>query len=194
MLVLGNKRKIAAAAALTSALTLSLAACQGGLDFSQMSAVPKLDSSVFVPDPSQFARKERARAPTTPGDLVDAGGRCAADPAPAAPAEQVEAPASPNAAPPPTNAVPTTTERRIGLEMTECEVVHAAGTPAEVQITANERGERSVVMTYAAADRPIYHFVEGRLKTIERGAEPPPPEPVRKKKTPQRSAKRQTNG
>lgn len=169
--------------------TLALAACQVA-DFSQFSNVPKLDSNMFVPNPSQFARKERALAPVAPADLVDAAGRCAGLEAPQPSVEQVEAPASAS-----TNASSSAfapSSRVIALEMTECEVVRAAGQPGEVQVGATERGERSVVLTYAAADRPIYRFVDGRLKTIERGAEPPPPEPVKKKK-PQRAAKQQAN-
>jgi hypothetical protein len=174
-------------AALLCVLAVSLAACQIP-DFQQIGAVPKFDTSVFVPDPTQFARKDRARTAVGPADLVDAGGRCAGIEAPAAPAEPVAAPASSTSNAPPAATAPS--PRGIGLEMTECEVVRAAGPPMEVQVGANERGERSVVLTYAAADRPIYRFVAGRLKSIERGAEPPP-EPVKKKKPPQRSAKRQ---
>ena len=70
--------------------------------------------------------------------------------------------------------------RGIALQMTECDVVRRAGPPSEVQIGANERGDRTVTMTYAAADRPIYRFTGGRLSLIDRGAEPPP-EPAKKK-------------
>ena len=70
--------------------------------------------------------------------------------------------------------------------MTECELVQAAGPPASVEIGASQQGGRTVTMIYAAADRPIYHFADGRLKSIERGAEPPP-EPVKKKPAPKRN-------
>jgi hypothetical protein len=56
--------------------------------------------------------------------------------------------------------------------MTECEVVRAAGPPASVEMGTG--AERTVTLTYNTPDRPIYHFVGGRLKSIERGAEPPP--------------------
>ncbi len=72
------------------------------------------------------------------------------------------------------------TGRNVALQMSECEVVRAMGRPGDVQIAANERGDRMVTMTYMTPERPIYRFVAGRLASIERGAEPPPPEPVKK--------------
>jgi hypothetical protein len=66
--------------------------------------------------------------------------------------------------------------RGIGLEMSECDVVRFAGPPGNVQISANERGERIVTLTYLSGERPgIYNFVSGRLKTMERVAEPQAP-------------------
>jgi hypothetical protein len=66
--------------------------------------------------------------------------------------------------------------RRIALEMSECDLVHAAGYTSQVEISTNERGERSVVLTYLQGEQAgIYRFVSGRLKSIERVAEPPAP-------------------
>jgi len=76
--------------------------------------------------------------------------------------------------PPPQAAPPVFQPKPVALEMTECEVVRAAGRPADVQISADQHGDRLVVMTYARPDKPIYRFVAGRLKVVERGAEPPP--------------------
>jgi hypothetical protein len=71
----------------------------------------------------------------------------------------------------------------IALEMTECEVVGRAGQPDNVQLGTTDRGERSVTLTYAGGPRPgIYRFAGGRLYAIERGEEPPPPEPAKPKK------------
>jgi hypothetical protein len=72
----------------------------------------------------------------------------------------------------------------IALEMSECDVVQRAGPPDGMDFSTNPRGERTAVFTYTRGERPgIYRFVAGRLKSIERGAEPPPPErPVKKKK------------
>jgi hypothetical protein len=93
-------------------------------------------------------------------DIIDAQGRCAAVAAEGA------------------------ARGGIALEMTECEVVGRAGPPANVEVGANERGERAVTLTYTSGSRPgIYRFVAGRLSSIERGAEPPP-EPTKPKKPP----------
>lgn len=80
----------------------------------------------------------------------------------------------------------------IALDMSECDVVLRAGAPDNIETTPSPRGDRSVILTYARGDRPgIYRFVDGRLRSIERGPEPPEPEkPARpaKKKTPKKSA------
>jgi hypothetical protein len=96
--------------------------------------------------------------PVTPDQLVGADGACAAG--------------------------GDTPGAGIGLGMTECQVVGRAGAPENVEITANERGQRTVVLTYTRGTRPgIYRFVAGRLTVIERAPEAPaPPKPVKVKK------------
>lgn len=70
----------------------------------------------------------------------------------------------------------------IALEMSECDVVQRIGAPENIDVSANPRGERTVTLTYQRNERPgIYRFVAGRLKSIERGAEPPQPEQPAKK-------------
>ena len=66
--------------------------------------------------------------------------------------------------------------------MTECEVVRRAGPVEKVDLAANERGERSVVLTYLRGPAPgIYRFTAGRLSSIERAPEAAPaPEKPRK--------------
>jgi hypothetical protein len=62
----------------------------------------------------------------------------------------------------------------IALQMTECDVVRRAGAPEQLQIGADERGERSVVITYVRGPRPgIYRFSAGRLASIERAPDAP---------------------
>jgi hypothetical protein len=96
--------------------------------------------------------------PVTAADLVDPQGQCAGGQATAA-------------------------QGGIALEMTECEVVGRAGPPGNVQIGTNERGERSLTLTYMGGPRPgIYRFTGGRLYAVERGEEPPSPEPAKPKK------------
>ena len=58
--------------------------------------------------------------------------------------------------------------------MSECDLVRAVGYTGQVEISRNERGERSVVLTYLQGEHPgIYRFVSGRLKSIERTPELP---------------------
>lgn len=69
----------------------------------------------------------------------------------------------------------------IGLQMTECEVVRVAGYTDRVEIATNERGQRSVTLTYLSGARPgIYRFIGGRLASMERVAEPPQPKKPQK--------------
>ena len=72
----------------------------------------------------------------------------------------------------------------IALQMTECDVVKRAGTPENVQVGTNQRGERTVTLTYNSGPRPgIYHFSGGRLYDIDRVEQPPePPKPAKPKK------------
>ena len=158
-------------------LSLALGACASSAltDFSQIRPLKLDTSTIFVPNPSQFAPKQESATPITPGQLVDGSGYCAdmgASPVPSAENAGDPAAAAPAVAP---------TGRNVALQMSECEVVRSMGRPGDIQIAANERGDRMVTMTYMTPERPIYRFIAGRLASIERGAEPPPPEPVKKK-------------
>lgn len=166
-------------------LALCTGACGANLptSFDQVSA-PKFDR-LFVPNPTEFAPKQPALTTVTPADLVDGSGYCAGGAPPPAPAAE----GTSNASDPAAVAAPTGNGRNVALQMTECEVVTSLGRPGEVQIAANERGERAVTMIYMTPERPIYRFTGGRLATIERSAEPPPPEPAKKKKPAKKPAK-----
>lgn len=62
----------------------------------------------------------------------------------------------------------------IALTMTECELVAAAGVPEQVDISADENGDRRAVLTYTTGENSgVYTFVSGRLKVIEGLPEPP---------------------
>jgi len=142
--------------------------------------------------------------PVTATDLVGPDGRCAFEAAPmtsaGAPPPQAAADAPPPAAAPinprsnqalyftagpesgrvasaPPGALPPEVRggpRGISLAMTECQVVSVAGYTDRVEVSANERGERLVTLTYLSGDRPgIYRFRGGRLASMERVAEPP---------------------
>jgi len=67
--------------------------------------------------------------------------------------------------------------------MTECELVRLAGPTERIDIGTNERGERSVVMTYAQGERAgIYRFNSGLLATVERLPDAQAPKPQRARK------------
>jgi hypothetical protein len=178
----------------------ALAGCSSAMpDFTQFK-VPTTRS--FLPEnmdtyvPPASARSDQ---PVAPGDLVDAQGACAGVPSAVAPAPAAAPPAAPapaeatlssEAATPAAANVPPGPPvlGSVGLDMTECEVVHAIGPPQSVNISAGAHGERRVAMTYMGNERAgTYLFRNGRLNSLERGPEPPPPpraEKPKKKKRP----------
>jgi hypothetical protein len=82
--------------------------------------------------------------------------------------------------------------RGVALYMTECEVVRVAGYTDRVQINADERGRRSVTLTYMSGDRPgIYHFIDGRLATMERVEVPVAPKKPAPRKVKTAKSKKQ---
>jgi hypothetical protein len=150
--------------ALPLALAAVLAACSGP-DLGQVS-LPKVDSSVFVtPNFNEFQKREQAQGPIGPQDLVDASGRC---PAAAAPAQAPDVAGGGQGTQGATPAAQLS-GRPIVLKMTECDLVGAAGAPQDVQIGANERGDRAVTLEYkAGVHAGIYRFISGRLVSVER--------------------------
>jgi hypothetical protein len=110
------------------------------------------------------SKDEFTLRPVTANDLVTAEGQCAMTTAEGA------ADPSPDGA----TAQPALVAGGIALQMTECDVVRRAGAPEQLQIGTDERGERSVVITYIRGPRPgIYRFSAGRLSSIERAPEAP---------------------
>ena len=103
----------------------------------------------FSPLPTNPTRPAHVLAPPR---LVGADGSCAA---------------------PPTDGFVGT---GIALEMSECDVIERAGSPANIDVGANARGERTTVITYRQGERAgIYRFINGRLNSIERVADPEAP-------------------
>jgi len=172
--------------AATLAAACGLAACTSSIpDFAQFklpdpSVLLPSNSSTYVPPVSA-----RATRPVGPEDLVDGQGLCAG----MATASDVALGSDAGTGSPPPPALP----RNVGLEMTECEVARTIGQPQTVNIGANERGERKVVMIYSGtAQAGTYEFVAGRLASLERGPEPPPPpKPAKPTKKPPATAKQQ---
>ncbi len=190
------------------AAALLLAGCGGN-------ELVRLQDTVAPRDLNVFQRREPLTARfTPPEELVGPDGRCASEPAPApAPTTGMDLPASvlafsagpgvqnqqPPVPPPPADAQPGQTgapqsgapqARGIALDMTECDVVRIAGVTDRVELAANERNQRSLVLTYVNGPRPgVYRFVGGRLVSIERGPEPPAPaKPAKPKKKPKQAA------
>jgi hypothetical protein len=178
----------------------------------------KKSDPIRADDYNYFYRRDGASVgPVTAADLVGPDGRCAFSPAPAptyaAPAAEpvAQAPASEPINPqsnralyftagpetgrtagPATSQLPPqvrTGPSGIALQMTECQVMAVAGYTDRVEI-GSDRGQRLVTLTYLSGERPgIYRFVNGRLNSMERVAEPPQPKkPVKtaKKKAPAR--------
>lgn len=107
-------------------------------------------------------KEEFTLRPAGPDDLVGPDGRCAA-----AKVDPATDPA----------------KGGIALQMTECDVVSRVGVPDRVELGTNERGERTVVLTYTRGLRPgAYRFAAGRLISIERVAEPVRPQKGARKK------------
>jgi hypothetical protein len=144
--------------------------------------------------------------PVAPEELVAADGQCSVvvPPLAQAPAQSAAQPAEDDkvgtvagdlgnqpaptrAAVIPNDALPSGAPSVMGgvaLGMTECDVVRRAGIPANVNLTAGEKGERRVVLTYLTGPWPgIYTFDSGRLRIVDRAPAPPAPEkPVKTKK------------
>jgi len=172
------------AAPLTAA-ACALAACSSAIpDFAQFK-LP--DPTVLLPSNSTtYVAPASARAfrPVAPQDLVDGQGLCAG----MATAADIALGSDAGTAPP-----PPVVPRNVGLDMTECDVVRAIGQPQTVNVGANERGDRKVVMSYSGNQNAgTYEFVAGRLTSLERGPEPPaPPNPAKPTKKPPATAKQQ---
>jgi hypothetical protein len=148
-----------------SAFSFAVGACSSDLSPSQINVLPKPETLLRKPDWASFsgAKNEFVLRPVTSEDLVSAEGQCAF-----AGAEQPAGAADTTA---PAALVPG----GVALQMTECDVVRRAGTPEKVDLGADERGDRAVVLTYTGGPLPgVYRFSAGRLVAMERAPGPPP--------------------
>jgi hypothetical protein len=157
------------------------------------------------------------KGPVGPEDMVGADGSCAAPVAESAPvaAAAAQAAATEPAADRPVGSVagdlagaprPAATQASakampsaepgappvlggIALGMTECQTVQRAGQPGNVNISAGDKGDRKVVLTYLSGPWPgIYTFDSGRLKVVERTPEQAKPAKATTKKKPKKPA------
>lgn len=98
--------------------------------------------------------------PVTPEDLISADGACPGM-------------APPGADPAVAGVAPATQGGTVALNHTECDVARGIGTPDNVSLSTNPRGDRVAVLTYSKGPRAgIYTFTAGRLTSIDRGQEP----------------------
>jgi hypothetical protein len=154
-----------ARAMILAAMVPLVGACSSDGGIGNVNVVPK-PSDLVRPDWMSFSghREEFSLRPPGPEDLVGPEGQCAG-----LAQSQVEDQSGETAQMP-------AVQGGVALQMTECDVVRRAGAPERVELGANERGERAVVLTYARGPRPgVYRFAAGRLYSIERGPEPPAP-------------------
>lgn len=197
------RRRVSTKIVLVCAAALATAGCSGTSQLFSGEAgwFSKPVDILAKPDwarPSVHTADLGPKGPVRPGDLVSADGSCAPAPAEAAPAAT---PPPPPAAAGPLpdrlqtdggSVVPAAVPQVLGgisLGMSECQAVRRAGHPSNVAISADEKGERKVVLTYLSGPWPgIYTFNSGRLKVIDRAPEQAKPKaPVKKKKAPKRA-------
>ena len=163
-----------------AALAFTLAACS--LDSGLFSKNDSKTDATFALN--QAPKGENRHRVVTANDLIDANGHCAGE-APQAlnfTAGPQTGPATPN--PPGAPTAPAPARTGVGLGMTECEVVRMLGHTDRIEISTNERGQRSVTLTYLIGERPgIYRFEAGQLDSLERVDEgSAAPKPVKPKK------------
>ena len=139
--------------------------CSSDLSLNNLTLVPKPETLMRPPDWATFSRGKTGFSlrPVTPADLVNADGQCAAAPG------RLRA---------------SRTRQRRGCALRGRHraaddgmrrVVRRAGPVEKLDVGADERGERAVVLTYArGSSAGVYRFVGGRLVSIERVPGPPP--------------------
>jgi hypothetical protein len=150
-----------------AALASVLGACSSDLSLSNVTLVPKPESLLKKPDWATYSggKTDFELRPITAADLVGPEGQCGGG-APGQAAGFAD-PTSAGGAPPASGG--------IALQMTECDVVNRAGPVEKIDFGADDRGQRSVVMTYVRGPWPgVYRFTAGRLASIERAPGPPP--------------------
>ena len=152
---------------LLTLVALSLGAPRARPNSSTGSLLPRPELDPQAARLDDFGAKgEFSLRPATSEDLVSAEGQCAGAEPMAGSADSTAGGGQQSAA-----LVPGS----VALQMTECDVVRRAGTPEKVDLGADERGDRIVVLTYTRGPLPgIYRFIGGRLAVIERAPGAPP--------------------
>jgi hypothetical protein len=195
--VFATSKRIAAAAALTTAL--ALCGC-GNANFDNSAAWFAKPVDLFGTRSGYTYSSLDAGAvqehPITANDLVDANGACpaaAAQAPPAPPPLQGAAAANAGGGQVPPGDLASMLGGGIALGMSECAVAVRLGQPNAVNIGKYPNGYRSAILTYNGGPRPgVYRFQAGRLTEMDSVAAPaPPPEPAKKKVAKKKPAKPQ---
>lgn len=164
-----------------AALALAVGACSSDLSLNNLTLAPKPDTLLRKPDWATFStgKNDFLLRPLTPADLVSAEGQCAAAPGPVS---GFADPTAPGSAPSATGGV--------ALQMTECDVVRRAGPVEQIDVAVDDRGERTVVLTYVRGPLPgVYRFSAGRLVSVDRApAAPAAPAAKSQKAAPKKPA------
>jgi hypothetical protein len=130
-------------------------------------------SRVFIKNISIETPPLTPDKPVASDELISADGMCPGMAPPAGPGDANALSDAAAAAPPPSRS------GVVALGHTECDVARGVGAPDNVNLSANQRGDRVAVLSYSRGSRAgIYTFTAGRLTSIERG-----PEPVAQPKT-----------
>ena len=141
--------RIGLCAAPAIALGVMLGACSADLSLNNVTLAPKPEALARKPDGATWGRGNFDRTVSLT-ELVGPDGQCV--------------PAGPEPAP----------AGGVTLQMTECDVIRRAGAAEKFELGVNERGERSLLLTYSRGPSPgIYRFAGGRLVSIERAPQPP---------------------
>jgi hypothetical protein len=150
-------------------LTLAslLGACSADLSLNNITLAPKPEPLPRKPDGSaQTWGRSSFDSTVSIADLVGPEGQCSAAGSEQTAAESGAAAGEAHAA--------QLALGGISLRMTECDVVRRAGAVEKIDLGANERGERSLVLTYLRGPWPgVYRFAGGRLVSIERASAAP---------------------
>ena len=166
------------------ALGVALSGCSGDYDTNSWFAKPaNLFGRNLGYSYSQLGETKEDRR-ITADDLVDANGAWPRF----APTRQMQpAPGAPDAA---AADAATLFSGSVGIGMSECEVVSRVGAPNAVNLSRNQNGDRTAVLTFQGGPRPgVYRFVAGRLAEMDRVNEPAPPEPAKKPPVKKKSEK-----
>jgi hypothetical protein len=172
------QRALAWRAVALAVLGAAVGACSSDLSLNNVTLAPKPETLMRKPDWATFSggKNDFELRPITQADLVNPQGQCAG----AAPDQATGFTDSTTAGP--------SAAGGIALQMTECDVVRRAGQAEKVDFGVNDRGERTVTLTYSRGPSPgIYRFAGGRLASIE-GAPAPPPAPAKQKPAPKKPA------